>query len=659
MEKGLSAPSSPDLVGNVLGGRYRLVAPLGGGSSAAVYAAEDLVLRRQVAVKVLHPVLAGDEAFLGRFQAEARSAAGLRHPNVLLVHDWGHDATPFLVTELLEGGSLKDLLDQGFRATPAQALQMGLEACRGLDHAHRRGLVHRDVKPANLLFDDAAHLRIADFGLARAISEAASTEPLGAVLGTARYASPEQVEGKPLDGRSDVYSLALVLIEAVTGQVPFAAETSAATLLARLEQPLDPPPEVGPLREALAAAGRTDPSARLDAAGLGRMLKASAALLDRPAPLPLVRFDPAGHAAAPGDAPVDGTARPPLYDAEQDPDPGAGQHQDDQHQDDQHATVSMTSPLADAAPAQADEATPPPVDTEAPPPRRRRRGRWLLLLVLLLVLGGLAGAAAVLQPWRSTVDVPAVVGLERDEAVARLRAAGLSLREGSRVPSESVAAGRVVSSRPARQREGKAVTVTLSDGPEPRTLPAVADRPAEQVVAELESQGLVVLRNEVDSATVPAGTTLSVDPPPGTRVPRGATVTLEVSAGPPAQPVPDLAGKTFDEAQSSIKAIGADVKRVDAFHDKVEAGRVIGTAPASGTLVRPGATVSVTVSKGPDLVTVPKLSGLSPEAAQQSSAAAGLQVSATFGPPDGKVFVSVPAPGDKVKRGSSVAIYTR
>ncbi|MEO5679203.1 MAG: serine/threonine-protein kinase, partial [Acidimicrobiales bacterium] len=239
MTSGSSAPSSPDLRGRILGGRYRLIAPLGGGASAAVFAAEDEVLCRQVAVKVLHPALAADRAFLRRFEAEARVAAALRHPNVLLVHDWGDDdGTPFLVTELLEGGSLKDLLDRGFRASPSQALQLGLEACRGLDHAHRRGLVHRDVKPANLLFDDEAHLRVADFGLARAISEAATTEPLGAVLGTARYASPEQAEGRPLNGRSDVYSLALVLVEAMTGKVPFAADTSAATLLARLDRPL-------------------------------------------------------------------------------------------------------------------------------------------------------------------------------------------------------------------------------------------------------------------------------------------------------------------------------------------------------------------------------------------------------------------------------------
>ena len=624
-----------------------------------MYAAEDEVLGRQVAVKVLHPALAADEDFLRRFQTEARLAAALRHPNVLLVHDWGDDGTAFLVTELLEGGSLKDLLGLGFRATPAQALQLGLEACRGLDHAHRRGLVHRDVKPANLLFDDDARLRVADFGLARAIAEASTTEPLGAVLGTARYASPEQVEGRALDGRSDVYSLALVLVEAITGQVPFAATTSAATLLARLERPLVPPAEVGPLQDALTAAGRSDPEERVDAAGFGRMLKAAAARLDRPAPLPLVRFEtvsPADrhesheshdrHDNSGRTGSTDPTTLPAPYDAEQE-------------DDDQTATAGLTSRLPTGSPMRVQEAEPPPIDLEPAPPRRRRRGRWLLLLVLLAVLAALAAAAAVLQPWRPTVDVPVVVNLDREEAEARLQAAGLSLRDGARVNSESVEAGRVVASQPRRQREGRAVTVTLSDGPEPRSLPAVAGRPADQVVPELESRGLTVAKNPVDSDTVPAGSTLSIEPPPGTAVPRGSTVTITVSAGPPSLPIPELAGKTFDEASASLKAAGLLLNRVDSFSDKIEVGKVTSTDPAAGTAVRPGATVAVTVSKGPDLVTVPKVTDRTPAAAQQAMAAAGLKISATFGPPSGKVFSSEPAAGAKVKRGTSVALYTK
>ncbi len=640
MALGSSAPSSPDLVGRVLGGRYRLTALLGGGASAAVFAADDVVLRRQVAVKVLHPGLAADAAFLRRFQVEAQLAAALRHPNVLLVHDWGDDdGTPFLVTELLEGGSLKALIDRGFRATPSQALQLGLEACRGLDHAHRRGLVHRDVKPANLLFDDERRLRVADFGLARAIAEAAATEPLGAVLGTARYASPEQVEGGPLDGRSDVYSLAIVLIEAITGQAPFAADTSAATLLAHLERPIEPPPEVGPLAGALSAAGAIDRDDRVDAAGFGRMLKAAASHLDRPAPLPLV-FDAEGPAGATGLA--DPTLPPRPYDAEEEEESGAA-----------------APPASGARSMMAPDGAPPPAEREVAPPRKRRKGLLVLVLVVLLVVAALAAAAAVIQPWRPTVDVPAIVGLTRDEAAARLRESRLKLREAGRAPSESVEVGRVLASRPARQREGRSVSVTLSDGPEPRILPAVAARPAEQVITELRGRGLNVLVNPVDSETVAAGTVLSIDPLEGSRVPRGAPVTVSVSAGPPARPVPDVAGKSYDEAAAALAAVGLPATQVDAFDDRVKVGTVIGTNPGAGTDVRPGLAVAVNVSKGPDVVAVPTLSGRAPAAAQQALSAAGLQVSATYGPPGGQVFSSQPAAGSKVRRGTSVAIYTR
>ncbi len=298
-------------VGLVLGGRYRLLAPIGTGASASVYLADDTVLRRRVAVKILHAALADDEAFLRRFRAEAQAAAALNHPHVMAVYDWGQDAgadrvggagapvawadaiadpaggIPYLVTEYLGGGSLRGMLDQGSRLSPAQALLVGLETARGLEYAHRRGFVHRDIKPANLLFDEDARLRIADFGLARALAEAAWTEPMGAVLGTARYASPEQARGESLDFKSDVYSLALVIVEAVSGQVPFATDTTIGTLMARVNQPLPVPDELGALGDPLRWAGHPDPRRRPDAAEFGAALMAAASGFDRPAPLPL------------------------------------------------------------------------------------------------------------------------------------------------------------------------------------------------------------------------------------------------------------------------------------------------------------------------------------------------------------------------------------
>src|SRR4051794_13874133 len=252
-----------DQIGRVLSGRYRLIAPIGSGASALVYLADDTRLRRRVAVKLLHQALADDEAFLRRFRSEAQSAAALNHPNVLAVYDWGDDERePYLVTEYLAGGSLRAMLDTGARLSLSQTLLVGLEASRALDYAHKRGFVHRDIKPANLLFGDDGRLRIGDFGLARALAEAAWTEPTGAMVGTARYACPEQARGETVDGKGDVYSLGLVLIEAATGTVPFAADTTIATLMARVATPVDVPESVGPLQKVLRRAGQPDPADR-------------------------------------------------------------------------------------------------------------------------------------------------------------------------------------------------------------------------------------------------------------------------------------------------------------------------------------------------------------------------------------------------------------
>ena len=274
-------------IGRVLGGRYRLVTPIGAGASARVYLADDITLRRRVAVKVLHPGLADDPAFLRRFQAEAQSAASLNSPYVLGVYDWGHDDVAYLVTEYLGGGSLRSLLDAGHRLSPSQALLLGLEGARGLDDAHDRGLVHRDIKPGNLLFGDDGRLRIADFGLARAIAEAGWTDEAGSLVGTARYAAPEQARGERVGPAGDIFALALSINESVSGSVPFTNDSVVATLMARTEQPFEPDPDLGPLVSLLRRAGALDPADRPAAGELAEAFLAAASNLPPPAPLPL------------------------------------------------------------------------------------------------------------------------------------------------------------------------------------------------------------------------------------------------------------------------------------------------------------------------------------------------------------------------------------
>ncbi|MGH9121792.1 MAG: serine/threonine-protein kinase, partial [Acidimicrobiales bacterium] len=402
----MPSPRVAELVGRVFGGRYRLTRPIGTGASAQVYAAEDVTLRRRVAVKVLHPALAGDLSFGPRFKAEARAVASLRHPNIATVFDWGEEeGWSYLVMELLEGGSLRSILDRGHLLSPAQAAAAGADAARALEHAHKRGLVHRDIKPANLIFDDEGRVRVADFGLARALAEATWTEPMGAVVGTARYCSPEQARGEPLDGRADVYSLALVLIEATTGKVPFTTDTTMGTVMARLERPIPVPPELGALGAALEGGGALEAARRLDAGELADALDEAVRLLPTAAPLPLARHDDHVEPVEDHD-PTRLTSGPVLFDSE-------ARRLDDGFQ--------APSPGASSSeqPAPRPSRRRPRVPRAARP--RRRKGRVALALALVVVvLGGGGAAAYVLTRPPPKHLVPLVTGKPQGQATAVL-----------------------------------------------------------------------------------------------------------------------------------------------------------------------------------------------------------------------------------------------
>ena len=613
-----------DQIGRVLGGRYRLLAPIGTGASAHVFLAEDVSLRRRVAVKVLHPALADDEGFVRRFQAEARASAALSHPNVMAVFDWGDDGeTLYLVCEHLGGGSLRAVLDRGHRLTPSQGVLVGLQAAHGLDYAHRRGLVHRDVKPANLLFDDDGRLRIADFGIARALAEAAWTEPAGAVLGTVRYASPEQVRGASIDGRADVYALAVVLVEAVTGEVPFAADTTIATLMARLETPLVAPESMGPLQAVVEQAGRPEPGVRPDAAGFARALEAAARELPAPRPLPL-----AGSVVADETLQVishDRTAVGPLR---------------------------PTRPPAAAPPA------------ELPPgavgPARRRRWPWVLLALLVTALAGVGGAYAWVQANVPTHPVPRVENLSEQRADARLRPLQFKVRK-QRKFVDGTTPGQVTEQDPnagASRKEGSTVTITVSRGPSPVRVPGLAGLDQGAATAALQAADLkvgTVTPRPDENAT--KGLVLDWSPRKST-LPKGTAVDLTVSSGPAPRPIGDLTGTTYADASAALSALGLTPARADQFSNTVAAGKVIGTNPSAGTNVARGSTVTVIVSKGPDVVKVPSVGGLSVDAAVAKMQQVGLSVTNVFGPPNRKVFTTLPGAGATVARGSGVDLYT-
>jgi serine/threonine-protein kinase len=615
-----------DQIGRVLSGRYRLIAPIGSGASALVYLADDTRLRRRVAVKLLHQALAEDEAFLRRFRAEAQAAAALNHPHVLSVYDWGDDVRePYLITEYLGGGSLRAMLDAGTRLTHSQALMVGLEAARGLEYAHARGFVHRDIKPANLLFGEEGRLRIGDFGLARALAEAAWTEPSGAMLGTARYACPEQARGEAADGKGDVYSLGLVLIEAVTGRVPFAAETTIATLMARVDTPVDVPPELGPLRRVLERAGRPDPAERPDAGEFALGLLAASEELARPEPLTL-----AGATSSGGDVTI----------VDHDP--------------------TQLPPVRTSEPAFASGAPPAPPAPVGP----RRRRRWpLVLTAIAAVLALTAGAA---YAWNNVLvpshKLPQLVGLTEQQATSAIQAKHWKVRriDGRQ---DGKPKGEVIAQDPAEGKsleEKKTVTITVSLGNTLADVPTdLAGKTIDEATAELTQAGFTLgTQTPQHDETVPAGSIIKLDPATPPQLPKGEPVNVIVSDGAAPRQVPAIPPtSTFEQAAAAITAVQLVPARQDAFSDTVPEGQIIGTSPAAGTEVARDSTVTIIVSRG--LPTIPDVSKQSVQDAAAQLQAAGFKVAGVQGDPFKTVTGTSPPAGTRAPSGTGVVIITK
>ena len=649
--------------GTVLNNRYRLVSLLGTGASANVYLADDLTLERQVAVKLLQPALAEDEAFLKRFRAEARAVAALNHPNVLQVYDWGEeDHVPFLVTEYLAGGSLSDLLSGGALLSPEQAALVGQQAASGLAYAHQRGLVHRDVKPANILFDDEGRLRITDFGVARALAEASWTEPIGAMIGTVRYASPEQAEGQAVDGRADVYSLGLVLYEALTGDLPFVGETPLATLRARVGKSLPHNPLLGPLDFVLEEATNPEPYLRLDAAELEQRLTSVVAVLPPAQPLALrspgaetIGLGAMGAASAATAATSIGF-RPPSADELT------------------QATPVVTGPVTAgvAATRVGHEPIAPTVVAEpysldesdglAPyvPQRRRRRWPWIVALLVALVAGFSAVAVAT-KMFTPSVTVPNVVGQSNVNARANLSAHHLSAVYGPSIYSTTIQSGQVVSQSPrsgASLKQGSSVSLVLSRGLPPVTVPSLTNYNCQQAQAALTAvhiSSTCPASAAQYSPTVPTGQVMgytynSISNPKS--VPYNASVVLVTSKGPAPIAIPSVSG-TYAQAQATLTQAGFTATEVLQFSNTVPVNQVIGTSPTSGSLAQKGSSVTVYVSLGVGVV-VPNVAGYPLGSAISAMNNAGFSYGTTGS--CGIVRSTSPAGGTTAAKGSTVTL---
>lgn len=640
-------------VGRVLDGRYRVLSRIADGGMATVYLARDERLDRDVAVKIMRPDLARDQAFVGRFQREARLAAGLSHPNVVAVHDFGTDGGDmFLVMEYVEGQTLRERISTQGAMSVRAALAIFDPILQALDAAHRAGLIHRDIKPENVILRDDGTVKVADFGLARAITSTTTTGESGVLLGTVAYLSPEQVEHGVADARSDVYAAGLICYEMLTGQKAFQGDTPIhvayqhvhGSVPAVSDRVATVPREIDRL---VALASARDPEERPRTAGqlLTEVRRTRSAL-------PATTLDATPRFLA-GGAPT--TIVVLRSDPLPQPRPGKG------------ATAALPVAeltTAEQPPAQGADTT--AATTTAPttalaPTKRRRRGPILAALLAVLLLAG--GGWYWYDTWgpRSQRTVPQLAGLARADAERALAAQDLRADVGTAY-DEAVAKDTVISAAPApgsEVRKRSSVALTVSLGPERYAVPALVGGPRSDADAKLAERRLALGKvEEAFSETAAAGVVISQDPAADSPQKRDIPVNIVVSKGRQPIPVPNQTGQPADASQGALEALGLKVARGEPVNsDTVPEGSVVSQTPSSGTLFK-GDTVTLVVSKGPVLVAVPGVTLKSPAEASAILQAAGFQVKVDkyFGGILNTVRFQNPVAGKPVPKGSTVTL---
>ncbi len=622
----------------VLGDRYEIHQRLARGGMAQVYLARDRSLDRPVAVKELVPEFATDPSFVERFRREAQAAANLSHPNIVGVYDWGtQDGTYFIVMEYVDGPSLSQVIRRDGPLHPRRAAELAGEVAAALGFAHSRGVVHRDVKPGNVLLTATGQSKVTDFGIARALSSPDDDlTQAGSVMGTATYFSPEQAQGLPVDPRSDLYSLGVVLYEMVTGRPPFSGDTPLAIAYKHVQDQPAPPstivPEVPRGLEAIIMKllqKRPDdryPSAEALRADLNRYLDGDLTAAERALTGTAAGVAAAGVAAA-GVAAAATTVQPAV-------DPGTVQPIDD----------------VDGGP------------DDAP---KSRTGLFVgVIAVLLAILAGLLFWFA--SSLRSdTVAVPALIGLPRAAAQKLLDDAGLEAKF-TEEPNATVAAGLVISQDPAAKTDvdkGSTVEVVVSTGVERVEVPDVVGKPRAEAEAALTAAGLKVTVNEVESEEGATGTVIAQNPAARTEVDRDSMVTLDVAKSPGEETVPDVAGQNLQNAQAQLRAAGFKIAATkEAASATVASGLVISTDPAGGTTAKKGAAVTITVSTGVEQVSVPNVVGQTETNATNTLQGRGFNVDTSTktvpaGDSDiGRVISQDPTSGKQADKGSTVKI---
>ncbi|MGS2810036.1 Stk1 family PASTA domain-containing Ser/Thr kinase [Nocardia sp. MW-W600-9] len=611
------------LIGQMLEGRYRIDAPIARGGMSMVFRGTDTRLDRPVAIKVMDPKFAGDPQFLTRFEFEARAVAKLKHPSLVAVYDQGVDGEyPFLIMELVEGGTLRELLRERGPMPPHAVRAVAEPVLRAIGTAHDAGLVHRDIKPENVLISDAGEVKIADFGLVRAVA-AANTTSASVILGTAAYLAPEQVTTGTADARSDVYSFGILIFELLTGRVPFTGDNSLSVAYQRVENDVPPPSQfiggVPPELDALVTkATSRDPERRYaDANEMAAQLQMIAMELNLPpyrVPAPrdsaehLSESYRTGDARHPGDRPVT-------------PNPIAAHPMP--HAQPQHTrVVTAPRPRPDEYSAAHSPAPQHNPFASNENPSRRTGLIWASIVTALTLLVGIGGWW--LGVGRYTA-VPPIAGMDSERAVAVLQEAGFETVLRNKA-SDTIPAGGVVGTDPSagsRVTKSSTIAVLISNGK-----PRVPDiKPGDQISATnqaIRDAGLQPIDSGEAASTAPKGSLAKVEPAPGTILPMGAQVKVYRSKGSQPVNVPDVRGKTAEEAARALTTAGLTVRETRVQYDKsVEGDKAIGTDPAVGTTLQSGDSVTLIVSNA---VKVPNVMGQTVGNARSKLQQLGLRV---------------------------------
>ncbi len=622
---------------------------------AEVYKSTDEVLGRTVAVKVMLPQYASDPTFAARFKQEAQSAANLQSPYIVNIYDWGQDSvdgTYYIVMEYVRGTDLKTAIQQRGAINQRKAAEIASQVCAALSVAHGYDIIHRDIKPHNIMVQPDGNSKVMDFGIAR--SSGSSMTQTGSVLGTAYYISPEQAQGRQLTAATDLYSLGVVLYETITGQVPFDAPDAVAVALKQVnEEPLPPTelnPDIDPELEAIVLrALEKDP---LDRYATAEQMRTALNNYLAGRPIDANVDAPAAKTRVMGAAlPVisSSAAQPPTNTAVM---PVAGMNG--------QQVLSMRS--AARAKEEAD---------------RKKRNRMIIIAVIatiacLAIIGGILWAVMG-GGGPSKVEVPDVVGLTQTEARDKILAAGLRVGDTTIEAHDTVEEGKVIKTDPSAKTKvdpNTQIKLTVSSGPKPPDkvkVPSVLGKTADEAEDLLTKAGLNPKRGEEQfNATYPEKQVCVQSIAPNTEVDAGTTVTYNVSRGKERTSVPGITNKTESQAKEALEAQGLKLGEVTKVaSDNVPKDQIISQDPTAGTMVDTGTVVNVEVSTGPEMAKIPDdIVGMSADEAESELKALGFTVKreektlAATAPPEnvGKVSACNPKPGTEVKKGSTVTI---